>query len=942
MPIRTMQYSFNGGEASPQLDGRADHQRYFTSLKECLNFQTLPKGGVRRRYGTESIAEAKFSAKKHRMIKFEFSITQAYALEVGEQYIRFYKNGARVENPPGTPVEVSTPYLEADLFTIQTQVQSADILWFVHPSYPVKQLLRFSDTNWQFRDQAFSPPPSVEEDVIGGNTLTLGALSGNGVTFTADAAIFLDADVGRLIRPTASQSSVAQAVITALNGASPNAAITVNILVPFAASPLTPGNWRLSGPLGAQLRVSAKGQKGTSIKATLRQRGIVATELITNGTFSGLGSWTDHSGDTITTGTHTGGSNVGTTLNDNTKNFIGVGVRTSMRVVNTTDGGVGTVTAFGPTLDVVQTSQLTGGGDNRWDTGDVYTIKGTAGAVSGGQLVGGPSGVAWLEQGIATVNGQTYRLLFDVKEGPISVQIGSASTGSDLYAEASFQIGLQKEVLFTAVGSTSYIQFRNNQPTPGKVTNVSCKNISAQGFRSADIGKFLKINSGVLEILGLDNAFSANVLVRADMQSDTEATIGAWTMEVNAWSATRGYPRAAGFYQQRLLLGGTAMQPQTVWGSVNGEFDNFAVGVLEDSAIEYELSSNEMNVIEWMEPFRDLLLGTANQESFLRGASGPLSPKSIPEHLPLTNYGSDRLRPLRAQNSLLLLQRGKRQLHQLLFDQSGTFVESRELTLFADHITQSGIVQIEFQRKPIATIWAVRTDGTLIGMTYDVFEQVQGWHRHTTTGLFESVCVIPINAPVDEHTEEIYVSVQRTIAGVTKRFVERLKPNNYYDAAKVYSGAPTTTITGLAHLNGATVRIVGNGAVYPDQVVSGGQVVLSKAVSTAYVGLGYTSRAKTMRPEVPLRDGTLQGRKKRWVKIMARMLASVGLTINGKIVPFRKTGDLMDAGIPPRDGDYEVTNLSWDRDGHIIIEQPDGLPCTILAVIGQLEVEEAA
>jgi hypothetical protein len=300
------------------------------------------------------------------------------------------------------------------------------------------------------------------------------------------------------------------------------------------------------------------------------------------------------------------------------------------------------------------------------------------------------------------------------------------------------------------------------------------------------------------------------------------------------------------------------------------------------------------------------------------------------------------LRPLRAQNSLLLLQRGKRQLHQLLFDTSGTFIDSRELTLFADHITQSGLVQIEFQRKPIATVWATRTDGALVGMTYEVFEQVQGWHRHTTAGLFESVCVVPINTPVDENTEEVYLSVQRTIAGVTKRFVERLKPNNYYDAAKVYSGAPTTTITGLTHLNSTTVRIIGDGAVYPDQVVSGGQVVLSKAVSNAYVGLGYTSRLKPMRPEVSLKDGTLQGRKKRWVKVLVRMLASVGLTINGKIVPFRKMGDAMDAGIPPRDLDVEVSILNHDRDGYITIEQPDGLPCTILAIVGQLNIEEAA
>ena len=285
MPVKVMKFSFNAGELSREFEGRIDLDRYAAGAREITNFVTLPLGGIRRRYGTRFIAEAKSATSVCRLLPFEFSVEQAYPLEFGHLYIRFFKNRTRLEDPPGTPVEVDSPYATTHLFGIQT-AQSADVMWMTQASAQHK-LLRFSDTSWDTQPIAFDPPPSVEEPVIVGESLSYGATTGSGIPFTAGAPIFFDANVGRTITLVPGMKSQARAVITALGSASPSSTVIVNILTPFPpSSPIAAGQWQLSGPLGAGLRLDTittsgygQGAKGTVLKALLVQRDISATEL---------------------------------------------------------------------------------------------------------------------------------------------------------------------------------------------------------------------------------------------------------------------------------------------------------------------------------------------------------------------------------------------------------------------------------------------------------------------------------------------------------------------------------------------------------------------------------------------------------------------------------------------------------------------------------------
>jgi hypothetical protein len=950
VPIRTFHYSFNGGEVSPRFEGRADHQRYFSSLRECLNFKTSAVGGVDRRDGTRFIAAVKDHARKVRLMPFEFSVEQAYVLEMGHHYIRFLRNGVPIESSPGVRVEVATPYDETHLFALQRE-QKHDIMWITHPLYPQAKLLRFSDTLWSYQVITFDPPPSVEAPIPGNVALTLSATSGNNVVVNAASAVFLDGDVGRELSFILGMGSQARATITRLNFTAPTNNITVDILSPFPSLSIVAGTWQLSGPLGVGLRIRAvptvshgTGLKGSLVKALLVQRDIVAADLISNGSFaSGMAGWIDHSETVLAAGAHTGGT--GTSLQDTTKHFPALGVRVGMRVINTSSGASATIASITPDGK----SLSTGTPGINFNTGNGYNVIGTGGvqiANGGAQLSGGSAGTGWIEQAIATVSGQAYQVLFNTYEGPVSAQIGAGSRGSDLFAEASFPLGTDREASFTAVSGISWVQFRNNQPTMSRVSGVRAKNISAAGWRSQDLNNFIKVRNGILEVIGLDNPHSANAIVRTqtDEPVDADVIAGAWTLEVPAWSASRGYPRAVARNQQRVVYAGTFAQPATAWHSETGAYESFGASSLADSSLEQEFDID--NAILWMRAFRDLLVGTAASEHILRGVNGPLTPANG-EQLPQTGVGSHGLPPIRADNALLILQRGGRQIREVEYDENGAVVRGKDHTLLADHITEGGIVQWYFQSKPQAAIWAIRGDGRRIGLTYEQFEQVQGWHRHATDGLFESGCVVPVNAPTSAQTEDEYVVVARTINGETRRYIEVFHPAVTLDCTTFYFGVPTTTITGLGYLQGKTVSVIdrSNGndqpAVLLDRVVSeAGTITLEVPVTVAEIGLNYPATLKLLRPEIPMRDGTLQGRKKRWITIAARVLRTGGLLINGKEAIFRTASDPMDEGLQLREGDAEVTSLGWTKEGYITLEQTQPLPCTIIAVMGRLDVEE--
>jgi hypothetical protein len=297
----------------------------------------------------------------------------------------------------------------------------------------------------------------------------------------------------------------------------------------------------------------------------------------------------------------------------------------------------------------------------------------------------------------------------------------------------------------------------------------------------------------------------------------------------------------------------------------------------------------------------------------ISGGNNPLSPSNIIQ-VPQNDFGSPPFRPLRLDDVIYILQRGRRRVLEATIDQFTNLLRSRNITLLAEDITESGIVQWAFQRQPTQTIWSVREDGVLLGFTTDLIEEVRGWHQHVTDGWFESVETIPVDAGTQGETERVWVISRRIVEGIERRFVEVMRPELIIDdlersqlcldSALMYEGTPATTLSGLDHLQGREVIVVKREVIEGVERLSnlgahtvvGGQITLSTSVTRADVGLGYLPRIRTLRPELSFQDGTLQERLTRWVRYFARLIDSQGLRIDGVDIPFRLPSDLMDVG----------------------------------------------
>ncbi|WP_374656116.1 hypothetical protein [Dongia sp.] len=189
--------TFNAGEWSPELRGRIDLDKYRNACRRIENFVLLAQGPATRRPGTQFIAHTKDDGIV-RLVPFEFSTEQAYIIEAGAGYFRFYMNGGRIETAPGVAYEIATPYGVADLAGLKW-AQSADVLYLTHPGFAPRKLARSGHTSWSLAEIDFQDGPYLDENV-GVVTLAPAAASGSNVTLTASASLFVAEDIGRLVR----------------------------------------------------------------------------------------------------------------------------------------------------------------------------------------------------------------------------------------------------------------------------------------------------------------------------------------------------------------------------------------------------------------------------------------------------------------------------------------------------------------------------------------------------------------------------------------------------------------------------------------------------------------------------------------------------------------------------------------------------------------------
>lgn len=902
--------NFNAGELSPRLDPRSDLQKYQTGCRVVENFIPFVEGGVQARPGTYYVTGTKDHTKRARLLPFQFSTVQAYIIEAGEQYFRFYRNqgqiilayaawagigtvyalGALVTNggnyyrcilahtataafatdlaagywaaTAGTTdlaYEIPTPYLEADLLELK-MTQSADILYLAHPDHNIRKLSRTGHTAWTLTHFV-----SAISDVL---TIT-GATQANPCVISAIGSYADFPDAGHTIFITGI------AGMTELNDRFYTAALI---------------------------------------------------ELMPNQVdrdFSGASAWANFN---IATYNETGDLSL---------------------TANAANQYCTCPIASAPT-----------------SIGSKYLLKCTVRNLIGSWTVKNFTGTQ--DIGIISVNGdQSFSFTAQTTGGYQMVAVTADASGDfDDYSLTEL-----RQFQLTGINSTTYTAYTSG----GTATKTQ-------------------------------------------------------------FGAAGNNPAAIAFFEQRFMAGGTGNDPQDVFGSASSDFENFKQDPQDSStALQYSLLSDKVDAIRWMLGEESLMIGTQGGLWRLGASttSDPLTQDNVIAKRQIA-IGCKDMDAEMVSDAVIYVQKGGTTFRRTEWQFERDKYVAQDITRIAKHIAKgatlatSGIEDMDFQSEPIPVLWAVRADGTLIGMVYEPTENVMAWFRVVTDGFFESVAAIS----VDGEEDEVWVTVKRTISNATKRYVEYFKPHDFFgvyedaffvDSGLTWDGGAAKTITGitnanpavvtsashgftngmkvritgtlgmtqvnqglttaytvanaaantfqlsginstgwgtytsggtaqrvansvsgLSHLEAETLDVLTNQGKHPQVVVASGAATLTYYANVITVGLPYNYNLQPMKIEPGSPEGTSRGRKKKIYAISCAFYQSAGAkwgpdADNLTDVPFG-TGDAPTLFTGDKEADFAA---DYDTSASIYIRGQSPLPCTILSIAPKMVILDA-
>ncbi len=884
MRVTAHQPSFAAGELSPRLFGRVDLQKYATGAELIENFIVRPEGGLMRRHGTRFLGETRESTKRSRLIPFMFSTLQAYMLEFGDRTIRIWKDNA--------PVTVA-PALIANIAQTNPAVVTAVAHAFTNGA---RVVISGVSGMGELNNREFTVANALANsfELSGVNAVSFGAYNSNGTVsqLYEIASPFLENEL-----ETICISQSADVLYLAHPMHAPRILTrTGHAAWTLAPMPLARGPFAaMNGDDAVRVMCTASGSYQPGAPVTVRASAPIFTAQHAASTFRlqeiylsdpSVSPWSP--GENITTA-------------------IGTQVSSNGHVYALIDAGAGAQTG---TVSPVHTE-----------------------------------GDAW-DNPIGAANRKKWRYLHS----------RWAIIRFDTFVDAKTMSGTAVTYLCNGLAPAAR--------TITNVTNASglCR-VTASGH-GLDEGDYVQVTgvAGATQANGDWKIINVTPTTFDLANSNAPSTytsggsarrFATWLWAHSAFSLARGYPAAVALHEQRLAFANTSLQPYGLWASASADFGNFLPGSRDDETISYNIAANQADPIRWLTSASDLLIGTLSQEfaAFGGGLGDPITPSNT-RIVPQSGEGSNAVQPAKVGIETLFVNRAGRKIFSLANQADVGAYVSTDLTELAEHLTaNTTITRVAWAKNPASLLWALRSDGVLLSMTYRREHQVYAWSKHDIGGTAESIAVVP--AP-DGTTDDLWLIVARN----ARRTVEVLAPPfepahandkaqmGFLDSALRYQGPPASAMSGLFHLEGQTVQIVADGATHPDRVVTNGKVTLERPVTNAWIGLGYISRLRTLRLDVPALGGA-QGKTKRISRLTVRVHNSMG----GEAGPGseqqmehlirRDLADPMDASPPLRSGDFDIYPATdFDQDARLTIRQTEPLPLDILSIIPVISVGE--
>lgn len=420
------------------------------------------------------------------------------------------------------------------------------------------------------------------------------------------------------------------------------------------------------------------------------------------------------------------------------------------------------------------------------------------------------------------------------------------------------------------------------------------------------------------------------------------------------FTGTGNKPAAVNYYQQRQIFANTINEPQTVFTTQTGNYQSFRTSspARADDAVTFTIAGRQVNEIRHIIGLDSLILLTSGGEwKVTEGRDQVLTPSTIGIRIQSYN-GASWVPPVVVNDTVIYTQDKGARIRDLNYEFSNDKYSGNDLSIMSEHLFEGyEIEEMTFASEPYSIVWCVRSDGRLLGLTYQREHQVWGWHQHVTDGTFESVATIG-----EGNRDAVYTIVNRTINGSTVRYVERFETRMFdtaeecfcVDSGLTYTGTAATVISGLDHLEGEEVVVLADGNVVRGLTVASGQITIPNESTTVHVGLEYIPVLETLDLDIASTADTLKAKRLSVSRVDIEVENSRGGWIgpkkddgsNGTIYEIkpRYDTDFYDA-IALQTRKHEIfIDPQWQKTGAVRIEQRDPLPLTILSIIPNVDV----
>jgi hypothetical protein len=767
------QNTFTAGEIAPELYSRSESEEYKRGIETATNAVITPQGPIRRRSGTTYVAHTKDSSTTSRLIKYQVNKDTAYIIELDNLLMRFYVNGGQITE-------------SAKTITGITQADPAVVTSTAHGYSDGDQVYITSVAGMTEINDSNIPYIVANKTA---NTFEVQDIDGNNVDSSAFTAYS--------------------------SGGSANKIYTVT--TPYTTAQLDEVQWVQSGT-SMYLVHSAHEPR------TLTRNSDTDWDL---DTVTFLPPPTYEAGYSPST-TMTPAATTGTAVNFTAGTGVFLEGDVGRQIVNLSDGETGRASIVSITSTTVAVCDIVedftdtnaiASGDWKMDLSPVVDLE--FDAIQAGAIVNirseypaGSLGDRITITGITAANPAVVTTsaahgLVNGDKVVIKDVVGMTTLNNK-----SFTVDNKTSTTFELEGenSSGYIAYAS-----GGIVQQQLDDIVVDAFRSDDVGKYILANGGVAQVIAVNAADDVDAeIIKSFNEIDTT---GNWTLEVATWDATRGYPRAVGIYEQRLVFGGTTAEPQDVWMSEVGIFEGFGVGPDDEDSIQITMGSNQVNEINWISTARDLVVGTSGGELTLQNSStGALSASTIQQKA-RTYHGSEIQQVQNVKEEILFIQSSGTKLRTFRYDFNLDGYTGENLNFLSQHLADEGIKEIVYAQEPETLVYAVTDEGNMLVGTYDRSKKILGWTKYTTDGTFENVQSITRGTQ-----DEVWVIVKRTINSNTRRYIERFTQADGTDDTDGFSDSYLTlstplTITGITAADPAVVTSASHGLSDGDNVI---------------------------------------------------------------------------------------------------------------------------